>query len=163
MTSPVFLNTQEHTSYLTEILAPAARYVKLSAEFAKEIYELWLKSVTLNLDEHYPAILARSIGSAERERFEQQNIVPLLTDVFKEGARHGLDGILAEMVFCLTPLNLDLSNLATPLEVWYGTEDKRITQEGVEKIFAEFPNCKLHIREGYSEHIYYALFEEIIA
>lgn len=163
LTSPVVLNEHAHAAYLTEILAPAARYVRLSPQFAKEIYELWLKSVTLNLDAHYPSILDASIGSAERELFERENIVQLLTDVFKEGARQSLDGILNEMVFCMTPLGLDLANFTKPVEVWFGTEDKRITLEGVETIFKEFPNAQLHVREGYSEHLYYALFEEIIA
>jgi len=163
LTSPVYLNDDSHARYLTEILAPAARYVRLSSSFAKEIYSLWLKSVTLNLDAHYPAMLQESVGSAEREQFEINGIVQLLTDVFKEGARQSLDGILNEMVFCMTPLNLDLSRFQRPVEVWYGTEDKRITQEGVNAIFSEFPNCKINICEGYSEHLYYALLEKIIA
>ena len=162
LASPVFLNTDDDAQYLTEILAPAARYVKLSPQFAREIYELWLKSVTLNLDAHYPTILQQSIGTAERKMFEKENIIQLLTTVFKEGARHSLDGILNEMVFCMTPLNLDLSKFEIPVEVWYGTEDKRISAEGVTNIFADFTNCKIHIKEGYSEHLYYALFEEII-
>ena len=163
LASPVYLNDDSHAEYLTEILKPAARYVRLSPTFAMEIYELWLKSVTLNLDEHYTSMLEESIGSAEREQFEKEDIVHLLTNVFKEGARQSLKGITHEMAFCMTPLNLDLSKLTTPVEVWYGTEDKRITAEGVDVIFKEFPNCKINIREGYSEHLYYALFEEIIA
>ncbi len=163
LTSPVVLNEDSHAQYLTEILAPAARYVKLSPMFAKEVYELWLKSVTLNLDAHYPTILDASIGSAERKQFEEDGVIELLTNVFKEGARQSLDGILHEMVFCMTPLNLDLSKFTKPLDVWFGTEDRRITREGVDKIFDEFPNCTRHICEGYSEHLYYALLEKIIA
>ena len=163
LTSPVYLNDDSHAEYLTEILSPAAKYVKMSPQFAKEIYTLWLKAVTLNLDAHYPAMLAESVGSAERAQFEKDGIVPLLTDVFKEGARQSLDGILNEMVYCMTPLNLDLSKISIPVDIWYGTEDKRITRAGVETIFQPIPEHTLHIREGYSEHIYYALFEEIIA
>lgn len=162
LTSPVFLNEDAHAEYLTEILAPAARYVRLSPKFAREIYELWLKSVTLNLDAHYHSILEQSVGSAEWEQFQDQGMLQLLTDVFKEGARHSLDGILNEMVFCMTPLNLDLSAFNKPLDIWYGTEDKRITQEGVEHIFKPIKQHNLHVREGYSEHIYYSLFEDII-
>lgn len=163
LTSPVFLNEDDDTKNLTEILAPAARYVRLSPEFAKEIYLLWLKSITLNLDAHYPAILDASIGSAERSMFERDGIIQLLTDVFKEGARQSLDGILNEMVFCMTPLNLDTAQFKFPLEVWYGTEDKRITEAGARALCEKFGDCTLHIKEGYSEHLYYALFEEIIA
>lgn len=162
LTSPVVLNTAADTQYLTEILAPAARYVKMSPQFAKEIYELWLKSVTLNLDAHYPSMLNASVGSAEREQFEHHGVIQLLTDVFKEGARHTLNGILHEMVFCMTPLNLDPSHFNKPIELWYGTEDKRITEAGVRALSKQFANCTLHVREGYSEHLYYALFEEII-
>lgn len=163
LTSPVYLNDDSHAEYLTEILSPAAKYVKMSPQFAKEIYTLWLKAVTLNLDAHYPAMLDESVGSAEREQFEKEGVVPLLTDVFKEGARQSLDGILNEMVYCMTPLRLDMSKITLPVDIWYGTEDKRITREGVETIFKPLPNHRLHIREGYSEHIYYALFEEIIS
>lgn len=163
LASPIFLNTDNDTQYLTEILAPAARYVKQSAQFARDIYELWLKSVTLSLDKHYKNMLDESIGSAERELFERENIMQLLTDAFKEGARQSLDGILNEMVFCMTPLNLDLANFTKPVEAWCGTEDKRITVEGVKEIFKDFPNCQLHFPEGYSEHLYYSLFEEIIS
>ncbi len=162
LTSPVYLNTDKDADYLTEILAPAAKYVKMSSEFAKEIYTLWLKAITLNLDAHYPAMLADSVGSAERDQFQRDGVFQLLTDVFKEGARQSLDGILNEMAYCMTPLNLDLSQFKIPVIIWYGTEDKRITREGVETIFNDIPDHQLHIREGYSEHIYYSLFEEII-
>ena len=162
LASPVFLNTDDDTQYLTEILAPAARYVKQSAQFARDIYELWLKSVTLNLDKHYKNMLDESVGSAEREQFEKENIVQLLTNVFKEGARQSLDGILNEMVFCMTPLNLNIAEFTKPVEAWCGTEDKRISAVGVKAIFKDFPNCQLHFPEGYSEHLYYSLFEEII-
>ncbi len=163
LTSPVFLNDDSDTEYLTEILAPAAKYVKLSPEFAREIYALWLKAVTLNLDAHYPAILEESIGNAEKEQFQRDGTIQLLTNVFKEGARQSLDGILNEMVYCMTPLHLELEKITVPVELWYGTEDKRITQAGIETIFNGLPNCTLHIKEGYSEHIYYSLFDEIIA
>ena len=66
------------------------------------------------------------------------------------------------MVFCMTPLNLDPSSFSKPIELWYGTEDKRITEAGARALSEQFDNCTLHIREGYSEHLYYALFEEII-
>lgn len=163
LTSPVFLNDDEDAQYLTEILAPAARYVRLSPQFAKEIYELWLKSVTLNLDEHYPKMLADSIGAAEKEPFSRDGIVRLLTDVFKEGARQSLDGILNEMVFCMTPLHLALNDFRIPVDIWYGTDDKRITRQGAEQVAVKFPQHQLHICEGFSEHIYYSKFEEIIA
>ena len=95
--------------------------------------------------------------------FTKQQMFHHLTNVFKEGARQSLDGILHEMVYCMTPLNLDLTKISVPVDVWYGTEDRRITKEGVESIFQPIPNLTLHIREGYSEHIYYSLFEDIIA
>lgn len=61
LTSPVCLNDDSHAEYLTEILAPAAKYVKMSPQFAKEIYTLWLKAITLNLDAHYPSMLEESV------------------------------------------------------------------------------------------------------
>jgi pimeloyl-ACP methyl ester carboxylesterase/DNA-binding CsgD family transcriptional regulator len=163
LTSPVCLNDDSHAEYLTEILAPAAKYVKMSPQFAKEIYTLWLKAITLNLDAHYPSMLEESVGTAEKDVFIRDGVIQLLTDVFKEGARQSLDGILNEMAYCMTPLHIDLSRLTIPVEIWYGTDDKRITRKGVDVIFETLPNKTVHIREGYSEHIYYSLFEEIVS
>ncbi|GAA6139229.1 hypothetical protein NBRC116583_29760 [Arenicella sp. 4NH20-0111] len=163
LTSPVYLNEDSHADFLTEILAPAAKYVKLSPQFAKEIYTLWLKAVTLNLDAHYPSMLEESVGESEREMFKQNGVIQLLTDVFKEGARQSLDGILNEMAYCMTPLHLDLSKLTLPVDIWYGTDDKRITREGVDVIFDPLPNKTVYVCEGYSEHIYYSKFEEIVS
>lgn len=162
LTSPVVINEDAHAAFLTEILAPAAKYVKLSPQFAKEIYTLWLKAITMNLDAHYPTILAESVGSAEKEQFEKTGMINVLTDAFKEGARQSLDGILNEMVYCMTPLQLDFSTISVPVDIWYGTEDKRIAQQGVQEIFKPLKNARLHIREGCSEHIYYSMFNDII-
>ena len=160
--SPVVINQKSDTRYLTGILSPTARLVRSSNRFAREIYQLWLKSVTLNLGTHYRSMLDSSLGSAERDPFIKDGTFDLLINVFHEGSRLSLKGISHEMVFCLSPLKLDLSKLTIPIEVWYGTEDKRISLEGVESIIGDLPNHRLNVRKGYSEHIYYALFEEII-
>jgi len=47
--------------------------------------------------------------------------------------------------------------------LWWGSEDNRISLKGVENIAQQLQNAKINVREGYSEHIYYALFEDIIS
>lgn len=161
--SPVVINNRKNTKYLTGILNPSARLVRASKKFAREIYELWLKSITLNLRTHYRGMVESSIGSKEVEQFKLDGTLELLIDTFKEGARNSLSGISHEMVHCISPLKLPKSELTFPIEVWYGSEDKRLSLEGVNAILQDFADHRLHVREGYSEHIYYALFEEIIA
>ncbi|MEM7357889.1 MAG: alpha/beta fold hydrolase [Pseudomonadota bacterium] len=163
LSSPVVINERSHTKYLTGIMSPGARLVQASKRFARELYELWLKSVTLNLDTHYRGMLENSSGSAEKELFEKTGTFELMVDIFKEGARHSLDGISNDMVFCIAPMKHDLSKIKVPIDVWYGTEDQRLSLEGVKTILEKLPTHTLHVREGYSEHIYFALFEEIIA
>jgi DNA-binding NarL/FixJ family response regulator/pimeloyl-ACP methyl ester carboxylesterase len=163
LNSPILINEPNHTEYLTGIIHAAARLVRTSPRFAREIYALWLKSVTLNLGIHYQSMLESSIGSAEKEQFERDGTSALLIDVFKAAASQSLEGISHEMVFTLTPLGLDLSQFTHHVEFWYGTEDKRISLAGIKTIVEDFPSHQLHIREGYSEHIYYALLEEMIA
>ena len=138
-------------------MAPATRLVRASERFAKEVYELWLKSVTLNLGAHYQRMLESSFGEAERGLFAEQNTAELLVDGFREGSSKSLDGIATEMMFALSPRNLKLADLKIPVELWWGTQDNRITREGVEKIAAALPNSKLKICEGYSEHLYLSL------
>ncbi|NND00414.1 MAG: hypothetical protein HKN85_09555 [Gammaproteobacteria bacterium] len=163
LNSPVIVNKRSHTKLLTGILSPTARLVRASRTFARDLYELWLKSITLNLGAHYRKMLESSLGSAERAQFLEDGTFEWMIDIFKEGASRSLRGISNEMVFSLTPMELDLSKITVPVEVWYGTEDQRISLDGVRAVIKGFPNHRLHVRNGYSEHIYYALFEEIIA
>lgn len=161
--APIVVNSWAHTKHLTGILNPSARLVRASKRFAREIYELWLKSITLNLSTHYRSMLESTIGSAELDQFVEDGTFELLIDVFREGASQSLDGISHEMVYCLSPMKSDLKGLSAKFEIWYGTEDKRMSLDGLREILKDFPEHTLHIREGYSEHIYYALFDDIIA
>ena len=163
LTCPVFLNSRKQAKHLTGILSPAYKLSVTSMRVTLEIYELWLKSITLNLDKHYLEMVESSIGSKERELFKTNNTFDLIVDSFKEATTNTIQGISNELVHSLSPANIDLSSFNTPVEIWYGTEDKRITLKGAEETAKLFNNCTLNVREGYSEHIYYALFEEIIS
>ena len=107
-------------------------------------------------------MLQTSFGSAERALFENHNTINLMVDGFREGSSKSLDGIATEMVFALSPRKLDLQAIKIPVELWWGSEDNRVTLEGVEKLAAALPNSTLRVCEGYSEHIYYAKFAEIL-
>lgn len=161
--SPVFINEREDADYLIGIFAPVTRLVRASENFAREIYELWLKSITMNLSVHYRSMLNSSVGSAERDYFQNTNTIDLMIDGFRQGSSRGLKGISNEMVYCLSPRRVDLKCLNIPVDLWWGTEDNRISKEGVDNLAKQLPNATVHVRRGYSEHIYYALFEEIIS
>ncbi len=163
LASPVFVNTRKDGEYLTGIFAPSVRLVRASKRFAREIYELWLKSVTMNLSTHYRSMLERSLGDAEVELFEKDGTIDLMIKTFHEGSSRSLQGISGEMVYCISPRNIDLSKISVPVDLWWGTQDNRVSKQGVENLASQLPNAKIHIREGYSEHIYYSLFKEIIA
>lgn len=167
LASPVFVNTRKDVDYLTGIFAPSSRLVRASKRFAREIYELWLKSVTLNLGTHYRKMLDQSLGSIERQKLEQDGTLirtlNLMVECFKEGASRTITGISNDMVFCISPRKVDLNRITVPVEIWWGTEDNRISREGVENLASQFKDVNVNIHEGFSEHIYYSLFEEIMA
>ncbi len=160
---PVFVNKKNERQHLTGILAPTSRLVKASKRVAVEIYELWLKSIALNLSTHYRSMLEESLGDAEKEPLLSNDTIELMVEGFQEGSLQSLKGISNEMVFCISPRNIDLSAIKVPVNLWWGTQDNRISLEGVENLANQLPNAKLIVREGYSEHIYYSLFEEIIS
>jgi pimeloyl-ACP methyl ester carboxylesterase/DNA-binding CsgD family transcriptional regulator len=163
LSCPVFVNTRTDTSYLSGIIAPCSKLIRASKRLAHEIYLLWLKSVTLNLPVHYRSMLEKGLGSAEAELALDGQTLDLMIEGFSQGSSRGLDGISNEMLHCLSPRNLDLSKITVPVDLWWGTEDNRITIDGVENLASQLANAKMHVREGYSEYIYYALFEDIIA
>jgi len=163
LASPVFVNAAKERDHLGGILAPTTRLVKASKRFAREIYELWLKSIKLNLATHYRSMIQDSLGKEERSTLENSATLDLMVEGLQEGSSQSLEGISKEMVFCLSPRQLDLSNVAVPVHLWWGSEDTRISRDGVENIARQLPNAKVFIREGYSEHIYYSLFEEILS
>ncbi len=160
---PVFVNQQSDTQYLSGILVPTSRLVRASKRVAREIYELWLKSMNMNLPVHYRSMLQSSIGTAEQATFNQQGLTDVVVEGFREGSSNCLEGISNEMIFCLSPRKLDLSKIQVPVSLWWGTEDIRVTRDGVEHLAAQLPNATTHIKKGYGEHLYFSLFEEIIA
>jgi hypothetical protein len=108
-------------------------------------------------------MLEKGLGSAETELARDGKTIELMIEGFSQASSRGLDGSSNEMVYCLSPRNLDLSKITVPVDLWWGTEDNRITIAGVEHLASQLANAKVHVREGYSEYIYYALFEDIIA
>lgn len=167
LSSPVFINNKDDLQYMQGILSPTARLVNASERFARETYQLWLKSFSLNLGSNYRSMVEASLGSAERKLFTEQNrleqTLDIMVDSFREGISNSLDGITNELVFCLTPRNLDLSAIDIPVSLWWGSEDNRVSREGVQNLAAQFKDSTIHLKEGYTEHIYYAFFEEMIS
>ena len=162
LSAPFFINQESDGKHLLGILAPSQKIVKGSAQFAKQVYELWLKSVTLNLSTNYRKMIVNGVGSSEQEQFEQDGTIDLIVETFREAASQTLKGISNEMAYCMTPLNIDLNKITIPVDLWWGSEDERFTREGIEQLAKDIPNCNLYIKEGYTEHIYYALFEQMI-
>jgi pimeloyl-ACP methyl ester carboxylesterase/DNA-binding CsgD family transcriptional regulator len=163
LSSPVFVNTRKDSAHLIGIFSPVSRLIRASERFAIEIYELWLKSVTMNLSVHYRSMLMNGLGCTERTLFLENNTLDLMIEGFQQGASRGLAGISHEMVHCLSPRKVDLSKITVPVDLWWGTQDNRITLEGVNNIASQLNHATVHVREGYSEHIYYALFEDMIS
>jgi len=163
LASPVFVNRKQDCKHLTGIFGPSIRLVQESKRFAREIYELWLKSIKINVSTHYRSMVERSVGSAERELFESNGTIDLLVNTFREGIRNSFEGISHEMVFCISPRELELDKINCPVDLWWGTEDGRISLQGVEVLADQLKDVSLFVREGYSEHIYFSLFEEIIS
>ena len=162
LSAPIFVNIKADIDYLIGIFATVARLIHTSKQFALEIYELWLKSVTMNLPMHYRSMLESSLGSAERRLFHNHQTIDLMIQGFRQASSNGAKGIANEMVHCLSPRKLDLSKIKVPVDLWWGTEDNRITLKGIENLASQLGSANIHVREGYSEHIYYALFEDII-
>jgi pimeloyl-ACP methyl ester carboxylesterase len=150
LSSPVYVNTRKDSDFLIGIFAPVARLVRASERFTIELYELWLKSVTLNLNKHYRSMLENGFGTVERVLFTQDNTIDLMIEGFQQGSSQCLDGISREMVHCISPQNADLSKITIPVDLWWGTQDNRISLEGVQNLAAQLPNSRLHIREGFS-------------
>ncbi len=167
LASPVFVNTRSDMDFLTGIFAPGTRLIRASKRFTQELYELWLKSITMSLSTHYRSILEKNLGSEERKKLQKDRVLNKtlehMVNCFKEGASRTLTGISSDMMFCVTPRKVDLGKISIPVEIWWGTEDSRISREGVQNLSAQLKNSNVNIREGFSEHIYYSLFEEIIA
>ena len=167
LAGPVFVNSRRDMDFLVGILAPSVRLVRASKRFAREIYELWLKSITINLGTHYRAMLEKSLGSVERETLidngSLDSTLNLMVECFQQGSSQTIKGISHDMVFCISPRKVDLSKVSAPVEIWWGTEDNRMSQEGVNNLAGQLKDVNLNIFEGYSEHLYYSLFEEILA
>ena len=163
LSSPVFVNQPSDSDYLNGIFKPVTRLIGTSKQFTLAIYQLWLKSITISLAEHYRKMLNSSLGPMEKVLFEGSNTIDVIIEGFQQGSAKSINGISNEMVQCLSAQETDLSNISAPVELWWGSEDKRISLKGVKNIARQIKDAKINVRYGYSEHLYYALFEDIIS
>ena len=161
--SPVVVNQPGDKRYLKGILKPVSELAKKSKCVTKELYKLWLKSVMIDLSKYYGKILNGSIGTAEAKQFTQENTLSVIANGFRDACSQGLDGVAEDLIDCLTPQNVDFNKIKIGVDLWWGSEDDRISLEGVKNLASELRYSKIHIKDGYSQHLYYALFEEVIS
>ena len=161
--SPVVVNDLSDRRYLKGILKPVSHLAKDSKRVTRELYKLWLKSMMIDLPKYYGKILNSSIGSAEAKQFAQGNTLSLIVNGFQDTCSRSLEGVAEDLIDCLTPQNIELTKIKVSVDLWWGSEDDRISLEGVRNLSSQLKHSNMHIKEGYSQHLYYALFEEVIS
>lgn len=160
--SPMLINEANDYAHLGESWTATARLVRTSKPIAVELFQLWLKSITLNLSGYYRSMLRANIGWAEHGIIAQHGYLEKMLDAFHEGSRNHTQSIAQDIVLGLSEQNLDLSQISVPVELWWGDQDNCVNLAGVKSLAARLLNSSIHLREGYSEHIYFTNFAEIL-
>lgn len=163
LTAPLLHVSIDDKKHFSKWVSVSTELFERSPEFAAELYKLWHSSAALRLDSHIRENLSMSISSAERDKLENDDFIKVLKDNFRESAAHRGMGSAADFSYCLNKCTLDLSQITTHAEIWLGSEDGLCSAEGVRVNLDVLPNKTYFEKEGYGEHIYYSLFEQIIS
>ena len=163
LAAPVLLTKEHSTEHCVEWLVVAMWLYKKNSDVAAKIYKLWHASASLKLDTHIEKNLQTTISSAEKGQIDKTDFINVLKDNFRESAANEGVGSAADFSYCFNETNIDLSTVKTQVDIWLGTEDGICSPEGVYAIFEDLPNKTFFEKEGFGEHIYYSLFEQIIS
>ena len=160
--SPVFFNSPDQRKLLNELPYNASRLVSLSNRMATKAWRLWMTSMKYDAEGYVRKMINQYVGYNELHILDNQDYINHLVLNFTESQRNQSEGSAQDVVFSLTPLNLDLSKINVPIDIWIGDDDSLISVSSAKEICDPIPNKTFHVREGYGEEIYYHLFEEII-
>jgi DNA-binding CsgD family transcriptional regulator/pimeloyl-ACP methyl ester carboxylesterase len=163
LTSPIFLSQSNHINYLDNVLIACARLIGHSPSIAREAFQLWLRSMAIDINVNPIHDVDNSLGEQEQRYREDNEFKQTIVHNFQQCTHQNGTGSAADLINCLTLKDDYLSKIDIPVDLWIGDRDELVSVEGVKKMFASLPNANINIKEGYSKHIYYTLFGDIIS
>ena len=162
LTSPLLHTSDQDKDYFGESFKVATMMFERSENTATEIFKIWHASMASQLDHNIRKNLQTTISSKETWLVDDSNFIDTLKINFAESSAQDGIGSASDFRYCFKKSTLAMSELSVPTTVWIGTEDSFISVAGVERVFANAPNATIVVKEGFGEHIYYSLFEELI-
>jgi len=163
LTSPIFLSNSNHFQTIDTVLMACARLISHSPSIAREAFQLWLRSMSIDINTNPIHDLETSLGVNERDFLDNKEFKQTIIHNFQQCTRQNGIGSAADLINCLTLKDNILNEIDIPVDLWIGDCDELVSVEGVQQMFSALPNANINIREGYSKHIYYTLFGDIIA
>jgi len=163
LTAPLVHFSSEDKQYFGDWYSAVTQLYERSSESATEIYKLWHSSAFLRLEQHVEKNLETTISSLEKGLIDNAAFIAVIKRNYKESAAQGGRGSAADFRYCFSKMKLDIAEITVPTKIWIGDEDGLISVQGVREMFASIPNKTIIERSGYGEHIYYTLFDKIIA
>jgi pimeloyl-ACP methyl ester carboxylesterase len=129
------------TDRVITLLAPRAPWlarflVGLSLAQARKKPERFGKSV--NHDFKAPA----------DQRILDDELRPLLPELFLESGRNGPAGIVEDFVVWARPSGLDLGQVSTPVHIWHGEDDRTVPNAHGRWVASQVPSAELTIWPG---------------
>ena len=109
-----------------------------------------------------PNMIEGYSGSAEQEAIKNEAFIDRIKLNFIESQRNKSVPSAEDVIFALSPRNLDLTAIQTEFEIWLGDEDTWISEKCAKEIYAPLRNTTFHICMGHGEDIFYHKFADII-
>lgn len=163
LTSPIFLSKSSHIQSLDHVLIACSRLIGHSPSIAREAFQLWLRSMSIDINTNPIHDLEASLAEKEREHLDDHEFKQTIIHNFRQCTYQNGVGSAADLINCLTLKDNILSQIDIPVDLYIGDQDDLVSIDGVQQMFEDLPQGRIHIREGYSKHIYYTLFGEIIS
>jgi len=116
----------------------------------------------LNAPDTIYGFIRRRACAADRRILRRSEIRRNLLDGVSEGLRPGIRGVMQEMhIFC-KPWNIPFEEVAAPVLLWQGTNDRNVPVAASLRLACLMPGCELHRVEGAGHYWIFEQIEEVL-
>lgn len=94
--------------------------------------------------------LAAGMSASDRQIMQRPDVRATLIRDLEESYRQGSDAQIVDGTLAMTATSwgLDLADIAIPVHVWHGEEDRLVTRAMFDRLAAELPDARTHLVPG---------------
>jgi len=124
---------------------------------------LWLRSISTDSDKKFKHVFASSLGKQEAHLLDDSRYAETAIANFDEAFKNQTSGSAKDLIYSITPRDLDLSKISTKVNIWLGGDDRMVSPELIDEVYSNVKDKHLYCPQGYGSDLTISMFDEILA